>query len=140
MLEVGASLSSCFPILVSVFLSVSRSFESLRASIVQSVRLHLYPTVSKCGEPIRSLRAPARLWHFRNLLDPSSPSSSKSQARPGLRSHGLPESAPQLPRRHALVKGGAGSLATTREVTTVTRPPVGRGWRGLAQGRAQHGY
>lgn len=40
----------------------------------------------------------------------------------------------------ALAKGGAGSLTSTKEVTAATRPPVGRGLRGVARGRAWWWY
>lgn len=111
-----------------VFLSKPRSFASLKASIYEAAsRPH--------SEQMRIFRGPQTRGHFRNLLDPVV--LPQQPGKPKLEISRAPQSASQLPRRHALVKGGAGSLATTKEVTTVTGPPVGRGSRGLAQGRAK---
>lgn len=87
--------------------------------------------MSKCEPSERP-----RLCHFRNLQEPAvlPTAARQDQARDLTGSQSQPHSC------QGDKKGGAGSLATTKEVTTVTRPPVGRGSRGLAQGRAWQWY
>lgn len=93
---------------------------------------------------MRIPRAPQAHWPFRNLLNTAvSPPAARSpeQAGPGTgcsrqdqalaavyrESPGdLKPACLTVAKSHTvLVKGGAGSLATTKEITTATRPPVG---------------